>query len=40
MNREEFYERYGSRITQESERLFVDEFLYPLLGAAIANIVP
>ena len=40
MNLEEFYERYGSRITQASERLFVDEFLYPLLGAAIARIVP
>ncbi len=36
----EYYERYGSRITQESERLFVDEFLYPLLGEEIGAVEP
>ena len=37
---EEYYEQYGSRITQESERLFIDEFLYPLLGEKIEHIIP
>ena len=36
----EYYERYGNRITQESERLFVDEFLYPLLGEKIGAVEP
>jgi hypothetical protein len=36
----EYYEKYGSRISQESERLFVDEFLYPLLGSKIEKIIP
>ena len=40
MNREEYYEKYGSRITQDSERLFVDEFLWPLLGAQIEHVIP
>ena len=40
MNIEEFYELHKSKITQESERLFVDEFLYPLLGSNIGSIVP
>lgn len=40
MNLEEYYSKYGSRITQESERLFIDEFLYPLLGPKIENIIP
>lgn len=29
---EEYYEVYGSRIIQQSERLFLEEFLYPILG--------
>lgn len=40
MNLAEYYELYGRRITQDSERLFVDDFLYPLLSAKIENIVP
>ena len=40
MDLDEYYERYGNRITQESERLFVDEFLYPLLGDKIEAIEP
>ncbi|MBK9751744.1 MAG: DEAD/DEAH box helicase [Chloroflexi bacterium] len=40
MNLSEYYEAYGSRVSQESEKLFIDEFLYPLLGSKIAQIVP
>ena len=40
MTLEEYYEQYGSRITQASERLFVEEFLHPLLGDKIECIVP
>lgn len=40
MTIEEYYEKYGSKITQESERLFVDEFLYPLLSSKIEGITP
>ena len=40
MTRDEYYENYGSRISQESERLFVDEFLWPLLGSQIEHIIP
>lgn len=40
MNLKEYYDTYGSRITQDSERLFIDEFLYPLLGAKISRIIP
>ena len=29
---EDFFKAYGSRIIQESEKLFVNEFLFPLLG--------
>ena len=36
----EFYELHGSKITQDSERLFIEEFLYPLLGENIKHIVP
>lgn len=36
----DYYEKYGTRITQASERLFVDDFLYPLVGDKIADIVP
>lgn len=36
----DYYDRYGSRITQESERLFVEEFLYPLLGEKLTAIEP
>src|SRR5258708_1047921 len=38
MNLEEYYSKYGARITQASERLFLEEFLYPLLGAKIEQI--
>jgi superfamily II DNA or RNA helicase len=40
MTLEEYYQIHGSKITQDSERLFVDEFLYPLVGAGIASITP
>jgi len=40
LNLNEYYNAYGSRITQESERLFIEEFLYPLLGSKIERIIP
>lgn len=40
MNLDEYYEKYGSLITQESEKLFVDEFLYPILGSKIEAVTP
>ena len=40
MNLDEYYERYGAHITQDSERLFVEDVLYPLLGSKIANVIP
>jgi superfamily II DNA or RNA helicase len=35
-----YYQEYGSRISQDSEKLFVDDFLYPLLGSKIMEIIP
>lgn len=40
MNLDEYKKKYYSKITQESERLFVEEFLYPLLRSKIGEIVP
>ena len=40
MNVVQYYELYGSRITQPSERLFVEEFLYPTLGSKLEHIIP
>jgi len=40
MNLIEYYALHGAKITQDSERLFVDEFLYPILGSKIGSIVP
>jgi superfamily II DNA or RNA helicase len=40
MNLEEYYQKYGERITQDSERLFVDDFLYPLIGDRIGEVIP
>lgn len=40
MTLEEFYKLHGSKISQDSERLFVDEFLYPMLGSKISHIEP
>ena len=40
MTLEEYYQLYGSRITQDSERLFIDDFLYPLLWSNIEQIEP
>jgi superfamily II DNA or RNA helicase len=37
---EDYYAKYGTRITQQSERLFVEEFLYPLLGSRVLDIEP
>jgi superfamily II DNA or RNA helicase len=35
-----YYEIYGPRITQESEKLFLNEFLFPLLGPNLSKIIP
>jgi len=40
MNLREYYQLYANRITQDSERLFLEEFLYPLLGEKISAVVP
>jgi hypothetical protein len=40
MNIAEYFEKYGTRISQDSERLFVEEFLYPLVGSKIDRIIP
>ncbi len=40
MNLEEYYQKYQNKITQDSEKLFVDDFLYPLLGSNIEKIEP
>lgn len=37
---DQYYEKLGLRISQASERLFVEEFLYPLLGTKIHSIEP
>lgn len=38
---EHFYDVYGSRIVQDSEKLFLNEFLYPLLGSGgLKYIIP
>ncbi|MEM4379885.1 MAG: DEAD/DEAH box helicase family protein, partial [Thermoplasmatales archaeon] len=40
MSLDKYYEKYGSRISQDSERLFIEEFLYPLLGEKLEAIEP
>jgi superfamily II DNA or RNA helicase len=40
MRKDEYYVEFGSRITQASERLFVDEFLWPLLGKKLGFVIP
>lgn len=40
MTLDEYYQLYGSRIAQDSEKLFVNDFLYPLLGTNIQHIKP
>ncbi|MGN9763768.1 DEAD/DEAH box helicase family protein [Micromonospora sp. SD12] len=40
MSLDEYYRRFGSSFTQPSERLFIDELLYPLLGEQINEVVP
>jgi superfamily II DNA or RNA helicase len=40
MTLEEFYAIHGSKVSQDSERLFINDFLYPLLGPNIAKIEP
>src|SRR5258708_28569349 len=37
---DEYHEKYGHRITQPSERLFLEDFLYPLVGSHILDIEP
>jgi len=36
----EYLQLYGHLITQNSERLFVEDFLYPLLGTKIEHVIP
>jgi superfamily II DNA or RNA helicase len=40
MSLDEYYAKHGSRISQESERLFINDFLYPLLRNRIDAIEP
>lgn len=40
MTLESYFDEHGPYITQESERLFVREFLYPLVASGIAQIKP
>jgi superfamily II DNA or RNA helicase len=40
MTKDAYYAEFGARITQASERLFVDEFLWSLLGSKIGYIIP
>ena len=40
MTLDEYYQLYGSKITQDSERLFINDFLHPLLGSNIQHIKP
>lgn len=40
MNLDEYYAEYGGSITLASERLFIDEFLWPVLRSKIENIIP
>jgi superfamily II DNA or RNA helicase len=40
MTLEEYYSLYGARIKESSERLFIEDFLYPLLGSNIEFIIP
>jgi superfamily II DNA or RNA helicase len=36
----QYYDECGSRIALESEKLFVNEFLFPLLGTNLLKIIP
>ncbi len=40
MNLVEYIEKYQRQIHQDSEKLFVEDFLYPLLGSKIEAIIP
>src|SRR5437773_2419712 len=40
MNLSEYHALHITKITQASERLSVDDFLYPMLGSKIEHIVP
>lgn len=40
MTLDEYYEMYGTSIAQESEKLFINDFLYPLLGDNIQHVKP
>lgn len=40
LTKDAYYAEFGSRINQDSERLFVDEFLWTLLGTKIGYIIP
>ncbi len=40
MTLEDYYRKYGSLITQRSEKLFLEEFLYPLVKENIGAFVP
>lgn len=40
MNLQEYFEKYKSKITQSSEQLFVEEFIYPMIGSKLEFIQP
>lgn len=40
MTLDEYYSKFGDSISQESERLFVSEFLFSIVGPQIAKIIP
>ena len=40
MDLTQYFDKYQSKIKQASEKLFIEEFLYPLLGSKIESIEP
>ncbi len=40
MNLIEYFDKHQNKIKQDSEKLFIEEFLYPLLGSKIGAIEP
>jgi superfamily II DNA or RNA helicase len=40
MSLEQYFEKFGAKISQDSERLFVTEFLWPLLGDKLMDVEP
>jgi superfamily II DNA or RNA helicase len=40
LTKEQYYAEFGYRIKQDSERLFIDDFLWPLLGTKLGFVIP